>query len=330
MLHKAVTQLAWKSVSKDKYLYRRDTSYYVRRRVPTALRDILGKEFLITSLKTSDFKEASRLAAYVNRDHQKLLDDAAGRLLPTEHNRKLDDIPTGEIEELVHTWFANSNRAAAIAFARESVTSYDFREQSDLRLRQRELTQAHSLLSLPDDPAHAELLAPVFNHLITTNGLAFRYRQVSGIALKSRVEVVANRSGYKYRLFADLVRRAYIELLSQEIAQLGAAAYIIDDPELKEVINPPSRRGKRTLTLGELIEEFKDDPNRRSMRKKVELDYSLLFRVMDEIIGLDRKLRDLDRSDCRAVRAMLMVLPSNCTKLYPNMSFAAAAEVTCH
>jgi integrase len=318
--------VAWKSVSKDKYLYQRGNSYYVRRRVPIELRGIIGKEFLIASLKTGDFKEASRLANYVNKDHQTLLDDAAGRLFPAENNRKLDDIPAGEIEQMVLAWFANSNRASAVAFAREDLSSYDFREQSDLKRRQQELTQKFNLLSLPDDPSHDELLAPIFNHLITSHGLAYRYKTVGPITLKSRLELVANRTGYKYRLFADIVRRAYLELLRQEIAQLGAVSYVIDDPELKDAINPPSRRAKRTVTLGELIEEFKGDPNRKSMRKKVELDYSLLFRVMDEVIGFDRRLKDIDRNDCRAVRELLMKLPSNATKLYRGMTFSDAAE----
>lgn len=82
-------------------------------RVPIESRVVIGKEFLIASLKTGDFKEAARLATYVNKDHQTLLDDAVSRPFPTENNRKLDDIPTGEIEQMVHAWFADSNRISS-------------------------------------------------------------------------------------------------------------------------------------------------------------------------------------------------------------------------
>jgi len=318
--------MVWKSVSKDKYLYKRGNRYYVRRRVPADLRNILGKEFLIAALHTDDVKEATRLANFVNADHQRQLDEASGRLYPPENSRKLDDLPTQEIEQMVHIWFSNRSRAAAIAFAREDLAAHDFRAQSDLKLRQQELAQKASLLSLPDDPSHAELLAPAINHLVTANGLAYRYRTAGPLTIKSRLQIVANASGYKYRLFIDLVRRSYLELLRQEIAQLASVSYIVDDPELMEALTTPRRRGRRTITLGELVEEFKSDPNRKDMRKKVELDYNLLFRVMDEVIGLDRRLKDVDRSDCRAVRELLIRLPSNSTKLYGNLTFAEAAE----
>ena len=79
------------------------------------------------------------------------------------------------------------------------------------------------------------------------------------------------------------------------------------------------------MTLAELIEEFKSDPNRRSMRKKVELDYGLLFRAMDEVIGHDSRLADISRDDCKAVRELLLRLPSNATKKFPGISLREAA-----
>lgn len=318
--------MKWKSVVRDKFLYLRGGTFYVRRRVPTHLRKVVGKEHLIASLKTTDLKEAARLAIYVNRDHQKLLDDAEGRRLPAERVRKLDDLPTGEIEQMVHTWFANSVRAAALVFTGENIATRTFEEQSDVEQRKHELAQVHSLLSIPNHSSHDELLAAVIGHLARANGLAYRHKASGGITINSRIELIADRSGYKYRLFVDLVRRSHAELVRQEIAQLQSAPYTVEDDELREVVTPPSRKARRTVTLGELVEEFKSDPNRKQMRKKIELDYGLLFRVMDEVIGFDHRLKDLDRDHCRSVRDILMRIPANCTKLYPGSTFAYAAE----
>lgn len=108
--------------------------------------------------------------------------------------------------------------------------------------------------------------------------------------------------------------------------QIAVVPTHIRDADLQEAMNSPRRRGKRTVTLAELIEEFKADPNRKDMRKKVELDYALLFRVMDEVIGHDRRLRDIDRDDCKRVRDLLIRLPPNSTKLYLGLTFAQAAD----
>jgi len=149
---------------------------------------------------------------------------------------------------------------------------------------------------------------------------------VSGIAVASHLELIANRDGWKYRIFIDLLRRGVKSLFEQEVAQIAAIPANITDPEFKEIVEAPRRRGMRTVTLGELIEEFKTDARRGPMRKKVELDYSLLFRVMDEVIGFDQRLRNINRDDCKAVRDILVKLPPNSTKLYAGYTFAEAAK----
>ncbi|MBY3177427.1 hypothetical protein HFO27_22760 [Rhizobium leguminosarum] len=70
---------------------------------------------MITSLKTANVKEALRLAAYVNAEHQKRLDEAAGRRHPMENSRKFDDLNAHELEKIVTDWFSLTYRAAAIS-----------------------------------------------------------------------------------------------------------------------------------------------------------------------------------------------------------------------
>ncbi|KQU76501.1 hypothetical protein ASC75_02480 [Aminobacter sp. DSM 101952] len=297
--------------------------------MPKQLRSTIGAEFLTESLKTTDLKEASRLASYVVQKHQQRLDDAAGRLVVEDNSRKLDDLPTHEIEKIVMEWFRSGYMAAVSAFAGEDAYQRpedEFATRAELQEYRERLVRKISFLTIPDHPSHSELLRSTVNHLIRANGLAYRQKVVGGIAIASHLELVANRSGWKYRVFTDLIRRGVKSLLEQEVAQIAAIPATITDPEFQEVVETPRRRGKRTVTLGELIEEFKTDARRGPMRKKVELDYSLLFRVMDEVIGFDQRLRNINRDDCKAVRDILVKLPPNSTKIYGGYTFAEAVE----
>lgn len=319
--------MAWKSISKDKYLYTRDGRFYVRRRVPAELREAVGREFLIASLNTSDFKEASRIANRILADHQKLLDEAGGRLYPPENSRKLDDLSADEIEKIVVDWFSNNYVAQANQFSGGDLVEPDPDEiptKEDLHFRKQRLAKDLQWLMVPKHSSHEAILRPTIQAIAQRNGLAVR--RASKVAMDKRIEIVANTKGWKYDFFFDLVRRAAAELFKQEIDQINLAGTYISDADLKEAMHSPRRRGKRTVTLAELIEEFKADPNRKDMRKKVEADYALLFRVMDEVIGYDRRLRDIERDDCKAVRDLLLRLPANSTKLYRGMSFAEAAD----
>lgn len=319
--------MAWKSISKDKYLYNRDGRFYVRRRVPTELRKAVGREFLITSLNTSDFKEASRLANRVLADHQKLLDEAGGQLYPPESSRKFDDLSADEIEKMVVEWFSNTYVAQANHFAGDDLVEphpEEVPDAEDLHFRKLRLAKDLQFLVLPKRPAQEAILRKTIHAIAQRNGLALR--RSGKLALDRRMEIVANINGWKYDFFFDLVRRATAELLRQEIDQINVASTHIRDVDLKEAMHSPRRRGQRTVTLGELIEEFKGDPKRKDMRKKVEADYNLLFRVMDELIGNDRRLRDIGRDDCKQVRELLLRLPANSTKFYRGVAFADAAD----
>ncbi|ANP86523.1 hypothetical protein BA011_12835 [Rhizobium leguminosarum] len=282
---------------------------------------------MITSLKTSSVKEALRLAAYVNAEHQKRLDEAAGRLHPKENSRKFDDLNAHELEKIVTDWFSLTYRAAAISLAGEDLYMPEPSEvdsPDDLLQRRQQLTRHVQILSIPDSPMHERLLGEIVLRLAQSNGIAFRRVKIG--PMEFRTEIIADRTGSRYRMFYDLIRRGVVELMRQEIGNIAAQPLNIGDLELQEVIQSPARRSKRTISLAELIEQFKNDPNRTDMRKKVEMDYALLFRVMDEVIGYDRRLREIERDDCKAVRDLLLRLPANSTKLYRGMTFTDAAE----
>ncbi|MHC2478743.1 integrase [Rhizobium leguminosarum] len=288
---------------------------------------MIGKEFLIASLKTANFKEASRLATFVNADHQKRLDEAGGSIHPGENSRMFDNLTAHEVEKIVTDWFSHKYRAAALSLGSDDLYApepEDADTPADIEARRRDLSRKLHILSVPTSSQHEQLLRGALEGLARANGIAMR--RVTVGPMQRRTEIIADRAGWRYRMFVDLIRRGVVELMRQEIAELAAIPTHIADPDLNEAIQSPSRRSKRTVSLAELIEQFKGDPNRRGMRNKVEMDYALLFRVMDEVIGHDRRLREIERDDCKAVRDLLLRLPANSTKLYRGMTFAEAAE----
>lgn len=320
--------MAWKSISRGKFLYLRGRSFYVRRRVPVDLREEIGKEFLIRSLNTSDFKEASRLASFVNAEHQRLLDQASGRRVSSSDVRNLDNLSGDEIEKIVTNWFSSSYVAQANYVGGDELYELDEYELAEEAAEQHEgrirSVKNIQILSLPDHPMQEPLLRRTMQLIAERNGL--ETRRVKKDVLSNITEIASDKKGWKYRFFFDLVRRATVELRRQEVDYAALLPTYIRDEELKEAMHSPRSKGKRTVTLAELIEEFKSDPSRKAMRKKVELDYSLLFRVMDEVIGYDRRLKDIERDDCKRVRDLLLRLPTNCTKIYPTLTFERAAE----
>ncbi len=61
---------------KQPNLWRRGSVYYLRMRVPADIREALGKEFVVQSLKTSDRKEAIHRLRIVLGEVQKQFDEA--------------------------------------------------------------------------------------------------------------------------------------------------------------------------------------------------------------------------------------------------------------
>ncbi|MGE5564730.1 MAG: tyrosine-type recombinase/integrase [Parcubacteria group bacterium] len=80
------------------------------------------------------------------------------------------------------------------------------------------------------------------------------------------------------------------------------------------------REGDRTV--GELIDAFKaarDAPD-------TEKQYGHVFRALGELLGRDKPVRAITREDVREVRRFLGTIPTNASKVYPDVSLAEAAE----
>lgn len=323
--------MGWEAVARDRYLSRREGIFYIRRRVPKHLVQVLGREHVVESLRTSDYREANRLAILKAAEIQKQFDAALGAATPAEGSgsRRLDDLTIQQVEDIVYNWFRRETQRIDAVSETTSPDGFHEAEEAeeldDPQEEARELRRSLTLLQTGEAEVVEHELRPVMAQLCRDEGIACRTPAARGIA-SSLPEISADRHGSKYRIFRNLLRRGQSELLRHWIAQLCGQTYEVADDELSAALRPPYRRRRRAVTLAELIEEFKSEPSRRSMRDKVELDYGLLFRVMDEIIGHDSRLADISRDDCKAVRALLLRLPTNATKKFPGISLREAAS----
>jgi integrase len=79
------------------------------------------------------------------------------------------------------------------------------------------------------------------------------------------------------------------------------------------------------LTLRELIERYEEDPARRGLAEKTQQAYGTVFRALLELLGENKRARDITREDCRRVQEILCSLPPNASKRLPGLTLEQAA-----
>ncbi len=82
----------------------------------------------------------------------------------------------------------------------------------------------------------------------------------------------------------------------------------------------------RGLTLNQLVEGFLNDPRRRGVSEKRRIDYEMVFRILREVWGGQKRVRDLVREDFREVSRLIRAIPKHSTKIFPGIAFAEAAR----
>jgi Domain of unknown function (DUF6538) len=94
-----------KAMPGNQYLTRRNGGiYYFRRRVPQHLVDVLQREHIVESLRTSDYRQARakarQRAAEIDREFQ----TAGGTTATNSSLPRIEELTPDQIEEMVHRW----------------------------------------------------------------------------------------------------------------------------------------------------------------------------------------------------------------------------------
>ena len=126
----------------------------------------------------------------------------------------------------------------------------------------------------------------------------------------------------QFRQILALLRRGQLEDLHRNRARLmGNYQEVAYDP----VFRPRAEPHGKTLT--QVIAAFRAEPERAGQITKLQQTYSSVFRLAGELFGADRPIREIDREECKAFRAIVQALPPNATKRFPGKSLLEVAKL---
>lgn len=125
---------------------------------------------------------------------------------------------------------------------------------------------------------------------------------------------------------AEYVQRALIEHYSREMDRADLLPERTYDP-LFLAINRMSPAPVPRLTLARAVELYKAEPDRAGVSPKTRAAYEFRFAVLLDLLGPQTPVDQITRADVREVRDLLMQLPPNATKRFPNMGLRQVAEI---
>jgi hypothetical protein len=134
-----------------------------------------------------------------------------------------------------------------------------------------------------------------------------------------------DRDGSGYKKFADQILHAELEIVRRSIhTYQGNPRQLRFDRLFADIdaYNPPSSSG---LTLREVIERYEDDPARRGLTGKTRQAYGTVFRALRELLGENKRVRDITRDGCRRVQDILCSLRPKASKRLPGRALEQAA-----
>ncbi|MCB9978281.1 MAG: site-specific integrase [Rhodospirillales bacterium] len=289
---------------KTQYLMRRGGRYSIRMRVP---KDLLAayaptKE-ICRALGTGDLKEARRALTLA-----KLKIEAEFERKRLERSRRQDEadrlsqLDLHTVTLLVLDWFEDQKKDRDRADAtpcENPISEKEIREER--KLEEWEARQEMLGFDRPDGV-----------HM--GNTIAQRVFDEKGVTY--------DPGSPAFRSAARLFSKAVYELAAQAKNRMEGVAHTYDpmfDPALRQ-----TQGGVRPRTLKAVIKEFFADPEKSRTPSTIK-NYNVILRVLEEEIGMDALITDLDRDRCKHIRDLVRRLPSNATKKAPGVPLREVA-----
>ncbi len=279
------------NVPRHTRLHRRNGTYYLRAAVPEELRPAYGKSEVWKSLRTKDPKEAARLVKVeslkVDLEFEALRKRLAG---PVATVAGLD---AAEAERLAAMWLAEE--LALDEDVRRSGMDDDAYDEQDFIIKQM-------------DELSRRDLAQGNRQRVVHIAEDFAYRQ--GMA------VSAGTPEFERLTFSFL--KAQVKL--KDLLRARHDGEVVDTPAVPSL-------APKGLTMSKLIERYMQDPARAKLSEKTKDGYKVIFRLLTEAIGPEKPVRSISREDCRALRDLLVAMPPNATKRFPNATIQEVVEI---
>jgi integrase len=278
------------------YLIKRQNVYHFRRRIPKNLIATLGKNEVVRSLGTTDFKTATRAAMVMADELEQLF-----RRIQTD-----TDLLTQRGEELVYGHILKKH---TLGLKKEALEEFDNRqpEAAELeafhsRFLRQEVLNDLKLSRLDSVRGDVDKLLQEFQVTIKSSSAA--YKQLSRTILRALADSYVN---------AELIVKGDFE---------NPRLYF-DDNKLTE---DKSSGNESLLTFGSVMSKYINDKRGGWSEKRYEaqvskLNYFLAYaQEIDELSGEIRTLDSTSSSDARNYKEHLQGVPKNATKLFPDHS----------
>jgi hypothetical protein len=292
-----------KTVSANHRLLRRKSVYYYRRRVPTHLVKAIGSKFIQLSLGTNSATQAKKLRTAKDLEWDARFDDCSKSLAApgsTSSTSQAPPLSEDEVIRLVHDYVERMDERSRKRLTADPPHSEP--QKTDMKI---DVEVGAQILRDRDDPRAQQWIYSTGKEILLGAGKAIDDGSFS--------------AG-----FAELVRRALLELDARYLSRLRDDHSRVFFDQLFD----PARTAQ--VTFGELAHQYLEitvaeaTANRTSQKwiDKVNANVALIR----AIIGDKTPVHAVDYDACLRVRSMLARLPSNRTKLYPDLSLEEAAK----
>lgn len=183
---------------------------------------------------------------------------------------------------------------------------------------------------IPNDPAdfHAALEGfPAANAFLTS--------ELGWSDANAQLEAILATAGFGApvddvrRVAVEMIQRAMVESHQRDWDRYLGRKEVGHDAAFSQLtfLSPePLQLRVVSLTLGSLIARYLAAPERASLSPKTKLKYAGFARVMKEIMGDGIAAASIDRSACRSAQEVLLRLPANARKKWPQLAAPDAAD----
>lgn len=284
-------------VSRQPRLMRRNGRWGHRVRVPNDLRHFIGKSEIWRSLGTGPYAEACRQARLEDVRVDTFFADCRAKIRDRKAAQVAQDTPLSDdaIYRYVQQYFH---------FLETQQRVVPFGDGPREAAVDRAIDEAAAVHSTPAEAGTFDATARKFVNErqipINDRSLAFG-KLVSGI------------------------KAAMDEHHSREIARLTLQPVASGHPLFAEIA--ADRPPRRTLTLSAAVAAFIAAPERAERAAKTHAAWRFRYAVWKDLLGQNRPVKEITRDDVKRARVVLLSIPPNAAKRWPNVPLARVADI---
>jgi integrase len=293
--------MGMKKVSRAKHLLPRNGIWYYHLRVPDDLRPILKKKVVKFSLRTESKKTATKLAELHDVEWSARFDEASRR--HASGKSSMPRLPVAAIlaEQAVRDYVARMDKRSS-----ERLTLNPPSSSSELNDMVANIEYSLQILKNLDDPRADEFVLKAARKIVNDASLGF------------------DNSSIPDPVLADKILRALIELDRRKLARLK---HDNDRQFFDGLFDPKSRQ---TENFGDLCRHYltiaDEDAAINHRSPKTSDTRQAKVRMVQDIMGADTPVCDIDFDACLKFRSILAKVPTNWRKRYQGITLAAAIQ----